>query len=34
MGAHYAWSGNRKAGEGSMEITSSSPDQVGLTVTS
>ena len=33
VGAHYAWDGNRKAGEGSMEITSSSPDQVGLTVT-
>ncbi|MGD9960898.1 SRPBCC family protein [Nocardioides sp.] len=24
-GAHYAWSGNRKAGQGSMEITSSTP---------
>jgi hypothetical protein len=33
VGAHYAWNGNRKAGEGSMEITSSSPDEVGLTVT-
>ncbi len=33
VGAHYAWDGNRKAGEGSMEITSSSPDQVALTVT-
>jgi polyketide cyclase/dehydrase/lipid transport protein len=33
VGAHYSWDGNRKAGEGSMEITSSSPDQVGLTVT-
>ena len=32
VGAHYAWSGNRKAGEGSMEITSSSPDEIGLTV--
>jgi hypothetical protein len=32
VGAHYAWTGNRKAGEGSMEITSSSPDEVGLTV--
>ncbi len=32
VGAHYAWNGNRKAGEGSMEITSSSPDEVGLTV--
>lgn len=32
VGAHYAWNGNRKAGEGWMEITSSSPDEVGLTV--
>ncbi len=32
VGAHYAWNGNRKAGEGSMEITSSSADQVGVTV--
>lgn len=32
VGAHYAWSGNRKAGEGSMEITASSSDQVALTV--
>lgn len=27
-GAHYAWKGNRKAGEGTMEITGSSPEQV------
>jgi hypothetical protein len=32
VGAHYAWNGNRKAGEGWMEITSSAPDEVGLTV--
>ena len=28
VGAHYAWRGNRKAGEGSMEITGSTPDRV------
>jgi hypothetical protein len=28
IGAHYAWKGNRKAGEGWMEITDSSPDRV------
>jgi hypothetical protein len=28
VGAHYAWRGNRKAGEGSMEITASAPDHV------
>ena len=30
IGAHYAWSGNRKAGQGSMEITSSTPDEIGI----
>lgn len=30
VGAHYAWRGNRKAGRGSMEITSSTPAQVGI----
>jgi hypothetical protein len=30
VGAHYAWKGNRKAGEGSMEITGSTPDQVDI----
>ena len=30
VGARYAWSGNRKAGQGSMEITSSTPDEIGL----
>jgi hypothetical protein len=28
VGAHYAWRGNRKAGEGSMEITGSSPERI------
>lgn len=28
VGAHYAWLGNRKAGQGSMEITSSTPECV------
>ena len=28
VGAHYAWSGNRKAGEGSMVITHSTPLEV------
>jgi uncharacterized protein YndB with AHSA1/START domain len=28
VGAHYAWKGNRKAGEGSMEITGSAPDRI------
>jgi hypothetical protein len=28
IGAHYAWKGNRKAGEGWMEITGSAPDRV------
>jgi hypothetical protein len=32
VGAHYAWKGNRRAGEGSMEIRSSTPEQVALTV--
>jgi hypothetical protein len=30
VGARYAWSGNRRAGQGSMEITSSTPDEIGL----
>ena len=30
VGASYAWSGNRKAGAGSMEITSSSPEAIGI----
>jgi hypothetical protein len=28
VGAHYAWTGNRKAGAGSMEITGSAPEKV------
>lgn len=28
VGAHYAWSGNKKAGAGSMEIVSSTPEQI------
>src|ERR1700712_4931241 len=28
IGAHYAWSGNRKAGAGSMEITRSSAEEI------
>lgn len=31
-GARYAWSGNRKAGQGSMEITGSSPTEIRLVV--
>jgi hypothetical protein len=30
VGAHYAWSGNRKAGIGSMEIVASDPQQIGI----
>jgi hypothetical protein len=30
VGAHYAWQGNRRAGEGSMEIVSSTPEQIGI----
>ena len=30
VGAHYAWEGNRKAGKGSMEITSSTPESIGF----
>ncbi|GCD92305.1 SRPBCC family protein [Nocardioides sp. LS1] len=29
-GAHYAWSGNRRAGQGNMEITSSVPERIGI----
>ena len=28
VGAHYAWSGNRKAGRGSMEIVGSAPERI------
>ena len=30
VGARYEWSGNRKAGRGSMEIASSSPGSIGI----
>ena len=33
VGAHYAWSGNRKAGQGTMEITGSTPEQVDVALT-
>ncbi|MDO9457548.1 SRPBCC family protein [Nocardioides sp.] len=33
VGAHYAWSGNRKAGQGSMEITGSTPERVDVALT-
>jgi hypothetical protein len=32
VGSIYAWSGNRKAGTGSMEITGSTPEGVDITV--
>jgi hypothetical protein len=28
VGTHYAWKGNKKAGEGSMEITGSTPERI------
>lgn len=30
VGSRYSWSGNKKAGEGSMEITSDTPGRVGV----
>ncbi|MFW5474427.1 SRPBCC family protein [Knoellia sp. CPCC 206450] len=30
VGARYEWQGNRKAGEGSMEITGSSPERIAI----
>ncbi|CAN7488608.1 SRPBCC family protein [Knoellia sp. LjRoot47] len=30
VGARYEWKGNRKAGQGSMEITHSSPERIGI----
>ena len=30
VGAKYAWEGNRKAGKGSMEITSSTPEAIAV----
>jgi len=32
VGSHYAWKGNKKAGEGSMEITGSTPQRIDITV--
>jgi hypothetical protein len=32
VGSHYAWSGNRKAGQGSMEIKGSTPEGIDITV--
>lgn len=33
VGSRYSWKGNRKAGEGAMEITSSTPERVDLALT-
>jgi hypothetical protein len=33
VGATYAWKGNRKAGQGSMEITGSAPERIDVAVT-
>ncbi|MFN8194638.1 MAG: SRPBCC family protein [Nocardioidaceae bacterium] len=33
VGSTYSWSGNRKAGAGSMQITESSPERVGIRLT-
>jgi len=30
VGAGYSWRGNRKAGAGAMEITSSTPEEIGI----
>ncbi len=30
LGAHYAWSGNNKAGTGTMEIVGSTPDKIDI----
>jgi hypothetical protein len=30
IGSHYAWVGNKKVGEGSMEITGSTPEQIDI----
>lgn len=32
VGSHYSWSGNRKAGAGHMEITSSTAEAVGVSL--
>ena len=33
VGAHYSWSGNRKAGQGAMEVTGSTPERVDVALT-
>ncbi len=33
VGAHYAWSGNRKAGQGTMEVVGSTPERVDVALT-
>ena len=33
VGAAYAWSGNRRAGEGDMEVTASTPERVDVRLT-
>lgn len=33
LGAHYTWAGNRKAGEGSMEIVGVTPEQIDVSLT-
>ena len=33
VGARYAWQGNRKAGQGSMEITGSTPERIDVRLT-
>ena len=33
VGAHYAWRGNRKAGQGSMQIVGSNPQQIDVKLT-
>ncbi|RJS45996.1 SRPBCC family protein [Nocardioides cavernaquae] len=30
LGSHYAWVGNKKVGEGSMEITGSTPERIDI----
>ena len=30
VGSHYAWSGNNKVGQGSMEITGSTPERIDI----
>ncbi|MBO9522371.1 MAG: SRPBCC family protein [Nocardioidaceae bacterium] len=32
VGAHYAWKGNSKAGQGSMEITGITPERIDITL--